>query len=165
MGNVENAQSFADSLRTAVRKIEEEVAPEIVRALASNALADLVNLTPVDTGYARSGWIVTLDTPSTEAPGAGSTDKSGSATMRAGQATLARAPKFPSIFISNNVAYIEVLDAGRRQGDFQTEDTVFGEVTSSRRRRASGSIQSPNGILTPTFEAMLDSITEDRTVE
>lgn len=165
MGSVENAEKFAESLRTAVRKIEEEIAPDIVRALASNALTDLVNLTPVDTGYARSGWVVTLDTPSSEQPAEGSTDKKGAATLKAGQAVIERTPKFPHIFISNNVAYIEVLDAGRREGDFQTEDTVFGEVTSSRRRRASGSIQSPNGILTPTFEAMLDSITEDRTVE
>lgn len=164
MGGLENAEKFAESLRTAVRKIEEEIAPEVIRTLASNALTDAVYLTPRDKGYAQSGWIVTFDTPASDAPAEGASDKADTVVKR-GQAVLDRAPKYPSIFISNNVAYIEVLDAGRREGDFQTEDTVFGEVTSSRRRRASGSIQSPNGILNPTFEAMLDSITEDRTVE
>lgn len=164
MGGLENAEKFAESLRTAVRKIEEEIAPEVIRTLASNALTDAVYLTPRDKGYAQSGWIVTFDTPASDAPAEGASDKA-DAVVKRGQAVLDRAPKYPHIFLSNNVAYIEVLDAGRREGDFQTEDTVFGEVTSSRRRRASGSIKSPNGILTPTFEAMLDSITEDRTVE
>lgn len=162
MGSVENAEKFAESLRTAVRKIEEEIAPDIIKALASNALTDAVYLTPRDTGYAQSGWIVTFDTPSSDAPAEGSTDKA-EAVVRRGQAVLDRAPKFPHIFLSNNVAYIEILDKGRR-AEFEVIDSVFGEAYAPTRR-ITGSIQSPNGILTPTFEAMLESITEDRTVE
>lgn len=168
MGNVENATAFADSIRTEFRRMEDEVFLAIIKDLASNALADLIYYTPVDTGYARSGWIVTFDTPSSETLPEDSSDKKGAATFSKGLKVIEGMPKYPSIFMSNNTEYIEILNAGRWAGEAIGEgEFAFGAgVTSAARRTgARGSIQSPDGILNPTFQHMLDSITEDRTVE
>lgn len=162
MGSVENAEKFANKLRTEFRRIEEDVAPEIVRQLALNAIADLDFYTPRRTGYAKSGWVVTFDAPSSYVPPEGTT-KSDKEITDAMVREVEKAPPYPHIIFSNNVEYIEILDAGRK-GDFEVMDSPFGEVYAPTRR-ITGSRRSPNGILEPTFNHMLDSLEFDRTVE
>lgn len=90
--------------------VPEEV-DRIVRRVALAVDQALVTATPVDTGRARSNWIVTIGRASTETTE--NIDKSGSGALEQGSAvvggyTVARGP----IFFSNNVPYIGFLENG-----------------------------------------------------
>jgi hypothetical protein len=101
----------------ALRKDAAEWAPgevrKIHRAAALEAVKGLVRMTPVDTGRARANWQVTQGVPAvgdTEA-----TDKGGAATIAAGSETIGGAQPYSVTYITNNVPYIERLEAGHSQ--------------------------------------------------
>lgn len=84
------------------------------RSLALEAFRRLALRTPVDTGFARNNWQITIGQPSTEEPGprpaTGQRD-----TPRAYDsaiAALSSAHPFAPIWIVNNTAYIEELENG-----------------------------------------------------
>lgn len=167
MGSVERAEEFSERLRRHTVQIEEEFIPDVVRKVAFDALNACLYYTPVDTGYAKNGWIISFDAPSSDVPPTGSVDKSprasgpleddpGAAANR-GRALLEKLPKYPHVFLSNNVPYIEVLDRGRFDG-FGSFDTPFGEITNPNRGRRTGSIQAPNGILGPAFDEIVSDL-------
>lgn len=80
------------------------------KKLVLQALRLLVMKTPVDTGRARGNWQVTIDTP---AEGQRDVmDAQGQATIAAGLAALESLPPFATVWISNNVDYIEKLEHG-----------------------------------------------------
>lgn len=97
-----------------------------VRKLALVVDRELVLATPVDTGRARSNWIVSLGAPETGvrepykphpegSKGGGSgTSESGNAAeaMAQGAGVIAKRRLGQSIHIVNNVPYIGKLDAG-----------------------------------------------------
>lgn len=78
---------------------------EITQRIAFDALNGVVNRTPVDTGFARNNWDVSLDAePATTVPAA---DPIGS-----GQGTIQQARPFQIIAIANGAEYIGVLEHG-----------------------------------------------------
>lgn len=110
--------SFARRMR--LRGIQvEEGANEVKRLVALAVDRELVLSTPVDTGRARSNWIVSTGTPSAAeiaayAPGeSGSTAASNSAAaMGQAQAAIAGVEPGQDIAISNNLPYIGRLNDG-----------------------------------------------------
>lgn len=75
-----------------------------VGALALNLTANLIEATPVDTGFARANWIPSLSEPELSGSGQGQAE---------GQAAVA-AYKLEqgSVFVSNGAAYIQRLNQG-----------------------------------------------------
>lgn len=83
----------------------------VQKKLALEALRLLVLTTPVDTGRARGGWIVSINEPSDEVKDR--TDKSGSGTISEGTSAILQMQKlFSTVFITNNVHYIVYLNQG-----------------------------------------------------
>jgi hypothetical protein len=86
---------------------------QVCRKVALSVFRRVVMRTPVDTGRARANWIPTVGSPSSEITEA--TDKSGAGAMgkATGQASRWDPSKGQSIFLTNNLPYIEVLEKGR----------------------------------------------------
>lgn len=99
----DDRQRVMTSMRTAVEKA-------CVR-IAVNVHAELVERTPVDTGWARANWVPSLSVPwssTVGSPDAFSTSTAESQLV----AVLAFTFASGAIFVSNNVPYIRRLDAG-----------------------------------------------------
>lgn len=109
---------FARRMRRRGRQVEDGV-NRVVRATALVADREVVLATPVDTGRARSNWIVNVGGPSSEeiqpyAPGqAGSTGSANAqAAMAQAEAAVQNRQLEQDIFISNNLPYIGRLNDG-----------------------------------------------------
>lgn len=93
-----------------LQALDGKVASTCIR-LAVNAHAELVERTPRDTGWAKANWIPSLTAPVVTI--AGSPDAISKADADAGLgAVLAFKLEDGAIFVSNNVPYIQRLDAG-----------------------------------------------------
>lgn len=114
-------------------------AAKVCARLATNAVAELVEATPVDTGWARANWIPSLGRPVVQV--VGTPDAPSTAAQAAG---LAEVFTFTldhmAIFVSNHVPYIARLDAGHSQ----QAPAGFVRLALARAVLASG-----NGQLTP----------------
>ena len=96
-----------------MRQLGGEVDLGIARKMGTIAVeitTELFKRTPVDTGRARLGWRVTLDAPSTDEPGRGSSEGD-PISMAIGVKLRATSSERP-IYIVNNVPYIGILNAG-----------------------------------------------------
>lgn len=107
--------------KEAQRFLEDGVAPsvgQLRRAVAADALDQLIKYTPVDTGRARGNWIVSVGEPSEEFNW-DTYDPSGSATLAKGVAIISQQRwrfngRFTSdLYIVNNTPYIPHLEDGR----------------------------------------------------
>lgn len=86
----------------------EDEAIGLIRRIFLLLFADLVRMTPVDTGYARSGWMgVAGGSPPTDKPPEGTTS-----TPRPPLSEAQRARLGMILWIVNNVDYIQRLDDG-----------------------------------------------------
>jgi len=81
----------------------------VKQKVALQLLERIVNMTPVDTGRARSNWQVTLDERSTSVTGP---IVSAAQTINTGAAVIAAVSGGQSIWIANNLPYIEPLENG-----------------------------------------------------
>ena len=100
---------FARQMRQIEIDLDQDV-NKVKRKVALQALSNVVKATPVDTGRARGNWqagngFPVLEELETE-------DKGGAVTIATGAATIADAQFDQTIFLSNNVPYIVVLDGG-----------------------------------------------------
>lgn len=109
---------FARRIRKRGRQVEEGV-NEIVKKTAIVADRELVLSTPVDTGRARSNWLLSLGGPSTSeieayAQGKGGSSGAANANAAMAQAQAAVRGRRPEqdVYISNNVPYIGRLNDG-----------------------------------------------------
>jgi len=93
----------------AQRLVPEEVV-KLQKKLVLEALQRIVKKTPVDTGRARGNWQTTIGESAEAALIA--IDKNGGATIAKGLAAIAELPPYSIVWISNNVNYIEFLEAG-----------------------------------------------------
>lgn len=82
-----------------------------VKRVSFQVLKGVIFRTPVDTGRARGGWLVTVGSPTKDESDQG-TDRTGNTTLAKGTAVIASAKEFKKIFIDNNVNYIEFLEDG-----------------------------------------------------
>ena len=101
---------------------------QVCRKVALSVFRRVVMRTPVDTGRARGNWIPTVGSPSSEVND--TQDKGGVMAMgRAASQTGRWDPsKGQSIFLTNNLPYIEVLEKGRvgNKGSLQAPQGMVG---------------------------------------
>ena len=127
------SNSFSADISKFAKKFNADV-KTVIRKISFEAFSRIVLRTPVDTGRARANWGVQPGTPITFAIEA--QDKSGSATLAAtANGTLSWECQ-GSLFFTNNVPYIGVLEYGKEDG-------------------TPGSTQAPNGMVRVTMEEML----------
>lgn len=107
-----NARKFALEIDRDFERAEKELR-EAVSLLALQGLTRIIQRTPVDTGRARGNWSVSIGAQSFGL--AQELDPSGSNAISEGQAVIASFGSqegWPSIFIQNNLPYIERLEDG-----------------------------------------------------
>lgn len=113
-------KQFQQNLGRRGRQVEKGV-EQVIRAVAREVDAAVVQSTPVDTGHARSNWIVQLNSAATEeisnvdqSGKVSSFERSGLGAISRGEQVIGRfnVQRDMSIHISNNVPYIEQLNAG-----------------------------------------------------
>lgn len=100
---------FNASVNKFIKTIPER-ANDIKTAVALRLLERIVDMTPVDTGRARGNWTVSVDSPRLDATKRKT--KSGSSAVMAGAAVIATVTGGQSIWINNNLPYIERLENG-----------------------------------------------------
>lgn len=108
-----NFKQFIANMNKRGRQLEEGV-ERIVKAAALEVDAAVVQGTPVDTGRARSNWIVQINAAAPGEVSSGSFDRSGQGAISQGQGAIAgfKVRKDRSIHITNNVPYIGQLNDG-----------------------------------------------------
>ena len=94
---------------------------DVIKALAAETNNALVDATPVDTGFARANWRVSLNKPASGVLGAkNQRAAAAAATLGRAQSTQAIAlydhNKHRELYISNNVDYIGDKDAKGEKG-------------------------------------------------
>lgn len=109
---------FAKKMRKA-SKVVLTNADKLVISVAEAILQNVVTDTPVDTGQAKSNWIVAIDTPASFTREAYSPGKKGStaleniiATVEMGTQKLSAYVSGHEIHITNNLDYISELNDG-----------------------------------------------------
>jgi hypothetical protein len=105
-----NTKEFKLSLER-FGKITRQQATVIVRKIALELDNAVVMATPVDTGRARGNWFPSIGAPSAQVD-ISSTDKAGSASAARVVALVATAPLGSTVWLSNNLDYIEKLENG-----------------------------------------------------
>lgn len=96
--------SVKKELDEAYRKKVVELVEDVTRKTAIDIDKELVLKTPVDTGRARSNWLPSINAPRTETVSAGTSNNT--------QSTVSGYKLNDTIFISNNLPYIERLNNG-----------------------------------------------------
>lgn len=88
----------------------------LVKRLALNVNAELIRVTPVDTGWARANWVPNIGAPFEGTAGTREEAEAGllnTAAQQSGLASVATTYKLPlEIHQTNNVPYIELLNEG-----------------------------------------------------
>lgn len=88
---------------------------KLVKRLALNVTANLVETTPVDTGWARANWVPQIGSPRSRTAGTRAAAENGqidSNPQSNGTLAVLGYKLGPAIHISNNVPYIKKLNAG-----------------------------------------------------
>jgi hypothetical protein len=75
----------------------------VIKKVAIDILARVIQRSPVDTGRFRGNWQLTVGSPSSGTRQAA--DKSGATTVEAGSKVIAKFEAGPDIFIVNNLPY------------------------------------------------------------
>lgn len=143
MAKVRTLEDLAKSLRIKADAIPE-FASSMAKQVARKFLEDVVTLTPVDTSKALSNWIVTLGRPAESEIDAYYEGELGSTYLASGRkaiqnghiALLKKKPK-QSIFITNNVDYIESLNNGsspQTAGAFVEGSLMAARLTIRKKR-------------------------------
>ena len=134
----------------------------VVRKLALEGLRKIVRRTPVDTGRTRGNWQVTIGTPATGQRPTRYSDKGGQATIDLGAAVLEglRLYSFPTVWITNNVPWILMLEEGGYSQGRSTRLGIaraYGGKSAARQPKTIGgySRQAPNGMVAVTVEELL----------
>lgn len=107
------AKEFELDLNKFMLKTEQEL-KTVVQKIAIDALSDIITITPVDFGRARSNWFVTVGTDVLLETTL-ELDKTGEKAIARGKAVLANyanAEGLPPITIYNNLVYINELENG-----------------------------------------------------
>lgn len=103
-------RGFERSLKHFFFDVPEQEVVSLRRYISSKLIEKVVNLTPVDEGFAKAGWVVSNGVPSDEIPQ--TPDPEGDSTISKGKAVAARARGFGVTWITSSVPYILVLDQG-----------------------------------------------------
>jgi len=110
MADISNLRQFQLEVDAKTKHMTRTELVLTQKKLVFEALTRIVNRTPVDTGYARGNWQVTIG--SLPAGEKDISDKEGGPTIASGQAALGQLPPFQVVYIGNNVIYIWPLEEG-----------------------------------------------------
>ena len=102
------------SVRVVVKSLEG-FTQKLITRLTLNITANLVEDTPVDTGWARANWVPNIGSPRTKTAGTRTSAEDGNvdtAPQLNGQIAALNYKLGPAIYVSNNVPYIKKLNAG-----------------------------------------------------
>lgn len=112
MIKIRNRKTFEVRLDKIAANIGVEVAL-VVKKLAFDIFADVVAGTPVDTGRAMNNWVMSLGTPDRSITDQGGSGGSIAGAKQAEAASkLAAVTPFSTVWISNNLPYIQELEEG-----------------------------------------------------
>ena len=108
-----NLAQFNADIDNFARKIVPKKAAQLQTKIALEALRRIAEKTPVRTGRAKGNWIPTIGSPAPDTIESFDKTKSGSMVVARGRAILtADRPPFSTVYITNNVNYIEYLEEG-----------------------------------------------------
>lgn len=102
-----NARDFGKRMGKRAEQVIDG-ANKAKRLAAMQLVVDLTYGTPVDTGRARSNWLVDLGTPPTETVEA----RGANSTIGAARAKVQDSKPSQTVYIANNVEYIGALNDG-----------------------------------------------------
>lgn len=136
MARQKSLKQFAIDMTKLGRAVPDR-ADKVVRQLALAADRALVQATPVDTGRARANWQASLGSPAVGVVGSPAPrgtrafpDPSG-----ANAAVIAGYKGGDSIFLTNNLPYIEALNNGHsKQAPENFVETAIARVETAARR-------------------------------
>lgn len=99
-----------------IRKFADNIGVDIAlvaKKIAIDVFTDLINTTPVDTGRARSNWIISIgDSSLLELPTSGALKSAAETQIGHGTAILGTYNGQQVIYITNGLPYIERLNEG-----------------------------------------------------
>ena len=105
--------AYEERQRRRIKADLERAAERVIKVLAVNITANLVERTPVDTGWAKSNWIPSVGESVSEPQGSKENVGQAAAAQAGGQArVLGYKLSKRNVFISNNVPYISLLNDG-----------------------------------------------------
>lgn len=104
-------QDFGRRMRLRGQSVADE-ADQLTRKVALAALSTVTTETPVDTGRARSNWLVALDSPRRDVIESYGKDGSAEAATASGSAVISGYRNGQAIYITNNLPYIGRLNDG-----------------------------------------------------
>ncbi len=125
---VASPERFARNLQRRARQAENS-GSRAIRTAGLAVLSGVVLSTPVDTGRARSNWLVGLNSPRRQTQPSSGT--SGTAAIVQGGQVLAAVRPGGTVFISNNLPYIVSLNRGSSP---QASAGYVGEVVNQVAR-------------------------------
>lgn len=122
--SLSNAQSFILDLGRIADTLPEEQMADLLHSTALSALASIVRRSPVGNpdlwqspapkgyvgGQFRGNWFVSIGAPQPQV--SPRTDKSGTASIGAGEAVIRSAPAYALITIHNSLPYATALEHG-----------------------------------------------------
>lgn len=132
MSNDANVRRFQVEIADVIRNRVPAQAAVIMQKIALQALRGVVFASPVDTGRFRGNWQVQQGGAATAV--LERADPSGSTTMAAGEAVIARATIDAPLWLTNNVPYAGRLEDGHSE---QAPEGVLG-ITVERIRSQFG---------------------------
>lgn len=144
MSNEDNARRFNVESEVEMDAGPLRAALDFQRRIGFEALDLIVKRTPVDTGLARGNWQVTIGAPSMQV--LDRKDKTGTPTKAAGRAVVEGWLLGPSLFISNSLPYIEVLEFGLYPNPPKHGSRIRRRDLPSRRLKRIRSALSESGI-------------------
>ena len=109
MKAIDNFAQFETQLVAASRSVSTKAA-DFKALVAIEILARVVELSPVDTGRFKNNWRVAINRPQLAA--LDGVDKTGTSTLRRGNAKIEQAGPDDDIWITNNVNYALYLEEG-----------------------------------------------------
>lgn len=155
-----NLAEFTAKLNAAGKELPQRSLLALQKKIVLEALRRVVQRTPVDLGFLRAGWQVTIGIPATATRG--QAPKSGDARIPqpplVGNAisTLARLQPFQTVFISNPVPYASVIESG---GFVPKDPGPSKDKRADRRGRVlvkgGYSVQAPQGMVAVTVAELL----------
>ncbi len=127
-----------------VFKAFQDFSTRLVRKIVLDATANLVEDTPVDTGWARANWVPTIGSPFRGTAGTREQAEAGRVDLSAreqGIATIATSYNIAdgSVSITNNVPYIRFLNEGSRS----RPPTMFVQSAIRRALTSASRLRSP----------------------
>ena len=106
----DNFRAFSAEIGHFAEHDVPQAVQDVTAKIGLQALRGVVNKTPVDTGRARGNWHVSLGAPLTAITT--ETDKGGGATIAKGSHVIMSVKPFGTIWLSNNLPYIQRLEDG-----------------------------------------------------